>query len=60
MCQFKKFKSSECPSYEISELKDGFINLKAACKALNGKMASEDLKDRLLKFSKNNNKKKPI
>ena len=42
----------------ITEKKDGFNNLVAACEALNGKMASEDLKDRLLKFNKNNNLKK--
>jgi len=41
----KATETKECPSYEISELKDGFTSLKAACEDLNGKMASEDLKD---------------
>ena len=44
----------------VTEKEDEIPNLKAACKALNGKMASEDLKDRLLKINKDNNKKKPI
>ena len=42
----------------VTEKEDKMPNLKAACEALNGKMASEDLKDRLLKFNKNNSKKK--
>ena len=42
----------------VTEKEDEIPNLKAACKALNGKMASEDLKDRLLKFDKNNIKQK--
>jgi len=41
----KATETKECLSYVISEEREGFINLKAACVALNGKMASEDLKD---------------
>ena len=42
----------------VTEKEDKMPNLKAACEALNGKMASEDLKDRLIKFNNNNSKKK--
>ena len=60
MCKLKRFKSSECPSYVVTEKKVNFKTFNAECEALNGKMASEDLKDRLLKINKDNNKKKPI
>ena len=42
----------------LTEEYDGLEELKSACDALNGKIASEDLKDRLLKFNKNINIKK--
>ena len=48
VCLFKMFKSTECISYVITETLVGIVNLKGACEELNGVMASEDLKDRLL------------
>jgi len=41
----KVTETKECQSYVVTEKEDKIENLKAACKALNGKMASEDLKD---------------
>jgi len=41
----KATETKECPSYVVTEKEDKMPNLKAACEALNGKMASEDLKD---------------
>ena len=58
VCYLKIFKSTECPKYVLTEEYDGLEELKQACDALNGKIASEDLKDRLLKFNKNINIKK--
>jgi len=41
----KATETKECQSYVITEKEDEIPNLIEACKALNGKMASEDLKD---------------
>ena len=46
----KKLKSTDCPKYVFTEAMTGFDKLEIACKDLNGVMASEDLKDRLLAY----------
>jgi len=41
----KATETKECPKYVLTEEADGLEELKSACDALNGKIASEDLKD---------------
>ena len=50
MCSIKWFVSTECKDYKFTETMDDYEQMKGACEALdgNGKIASEDLKDRLL------------
>ena len=48
-CSIKTFEIfTECFSYVVTETKQDFTKSKDVCMNLDGKMASEDLKDRLL------------
>ena len=50
MCSIKIFESTECISYVVTKTLVGIDKMKEACEELNGVMASEDLKDRLLAY----------
>ena len=51
MRSIKRFESTECKDYLVTETTGEYNVLKEDCEAIDGKLASEDLKDRLLENS---------